>query len=174
MNKLAGIRGHNVNPKNLVGLLLSQNLDKPFGTVNCLGSAVCHEWEFAHPVVNTQGFHLLLGLPYRSHLRARVHNPRHRVIVHMSMLPCYEFHTGNSILLSLVGQHRARDNIPDGIDSRNISGKSFIHQNPASFVHFNPNFFQPKPGSEWCSSCGNKNDIGFKCGLLSPSSRLHC
>ena len=70
--------------------------------------------------VDARRLQLLLGLADRGDFRAGIDDAGNDVVIHMPRLAGQHFGQRHAFILGLVRQHRAADDIADGIDAGHI------------------------------------------------------
>ena len=61
-------------------------------------------------------------------------------------LPARRLGEGDALVLGLVGQHRAGDQIADGVDARHVRLKCLVHADPAVLLQRDARFLQSQAG----------------------------
>src|SRR6202035_6023692 len=99
---------------------VGQDVDETFGGEVHLGAGIGGEGKLSDVVADISGLELLLGFADRSDFRISVNHVRNDVVVHVSSLAGENFGDRDAFLLGLVRQHRAGDDIADGIDAGDV------------------------------------------------------
>ncbi len=81
---------------------------------------------------------------------------------------------GNTVLLGLVGQHRAVDHVTDGIDILDRCLETRIDLDAAAFGQSDAGLFQPQPVGCRMTADGDKRHIGLDRLGIAATGRLDC
>lgn len=100
-----------------VGGFVGEHFDEAVRVVVGLGARIGHEREFAHFVFDAFGLQCFLGLADPGHLRVGVHNAWHAIVVDVHVAAFHALDADDALVLGFVGQHRAVDDVADGINT---------------------------------------------------------
>ena len=125
MDELAGHRTEDVHAEHPVGLRIRQHLDEAVGRLIGFGPTVGEKRELADLV----GAPCPPSAPPRScptarHFGIGVDDRRDHAVVHMSRLARQALGECHAFVFCLVREHRAADDIADGVDSGEASSRS--------------------------------------------------
>ena len=95
-------------------------LTKPSVVRLTLARPLAVNGKFADVVGDAGGFQLFLGFADRGDFRIGVDDVRDHVVIHMAGLAGEDFGDRDAFVLGLVRQHRAGDDVADGIDAGDI------------------------------------------------------
>mmetsp|Transcript_4127 Transcript_4127/g.12888 ORF Transcript_4127/g.12888 Transcript_4127/m.12888 type:complete len:200 (+) Transcript_4127:710-1309(+) len=173
VDELAGVGAHNGNAKDAVRLLVGQELDDAVKVIVGLGARVGHEGKLPHVVRHARLLDLLLGEPHRRHFGVGVYDGGHRVVVDVPYLAGDILHAGNAVLLGLVRQHGALDQVADGKHARRRRLELAVHLHAAARVHLHAHLLQPKPLGIGGAAHRHQNAVHIHCLRLAALRGLH-
>merc|ERR1712172_78448 len=116
VNHLSSSWSNNVRPQKSVRGLLSKNLDQTISVIVALGSAVGSKGELSNVVGDSVGLQLLLVLADPGHLGVGVDHAWDAVVVDVNRTPDHSLAADNGLVLGLVREHGALDDVADGVD----------------------------------------------------------
>ncbi len=120
-DELAGVGADDVSAEDLVGLGVGDNLDEAFSVVVGARAGVGHEGELADPVRDAVLLQVVLGAANGRDLGVGVDDARDGGVVDVAVLAGHDLDSSNALLLGLVGEHRAGNNVADGVDARHVA-----------------------------------------------------
>ena len=79
----------------------------------------------------------------------------------MGRLPRHRLDRGDAFIFRLMGQHRAGDDVANGVDAGNAGLKPGIDFHPASFIEIDPHLIQPQTLRVGHPADGHQNHVAF-------------
>ncbi len=86
-----------------------------------------------------------------------VNDPGDQVVVDNRILSCQLFSQHNTFIHRLVGEHRAVDQVADGIDVRHVGLVVVVDFDPPVFVQFDLRFIKSQSFSTGFTASGNQH-----------------
>ncbi len=74
--------------------------------------------------------------------------------------------TGDAFLFRLVCQHRAGDDVANGVDAFDVGAEMVVHFDPAAVVDGDAEFVRPDPFGEGAPADGDEDFVGFEIQLF--------
>ena len=128
-----------------VRVLSGEDLHETLGLVHGAGAAVRDEGELALPVGDARLRQLLFGPADAGDLGVRVDDPGDHVVVHVPVPRGDDLRAGDTLVLRLVGEHRAPDHVPDGIDPLGLRAERVGNGDAAALVRLDAHRVQAEP-----------------------------
>ncbi|KAI9910639.1 hypothetical protein PsorP6_010427 [Peronosclerospora sorghi] len=171
-NHLPSVASDNVDAKQLVRLLISQDLDETVRFGHRARPAIGHHGELADIVPDAFSLEFLLRLAHGSKLRERVDHTGNRIVVDMPVLPSNVFHACNPLFFRLVRQHGAFDHVANGKDTRHLRTEGLIDFNPTELVRLNAHLLQAQACSERATACSHEHRVARNRRRRTPLRRF--
>jgi len=159
--------------KNLVGLGVSEDLDKPISIGVGARPAVSGKGEVADSVLDSSLLQLLLGLANPGDLGVCVDDGGNSVVVNVTVTSGDRLGHRDALLLGLVGEHWPRDHIADGEDALLVGLELPIDLNPALVVNINADLLESEVGGVGAATDAHQHDISLDFLLLAPLGSLN-
>mmetsp|Transcript_23152 Transcript_23152/g.65808 ORF Transcript_23152/g.65808 Transcript_23152/m.65808 type:complete len:312 (-) Transcript_23152:158-1093(-) len=136
-DELARQRVDDVHTEELVRLLAREHLHEAGLLAVGLGARIGPEHKLALLVLDALGLQLLLRLADPSDLGVSVDHAGHRVVVEVRLLARGQvLGDEGALVLSLMSEHRALDDVADGEDARDVRAVVMVHLDlPALHLH---------------------------------------
>merc|ERR1719180_265905 len=161
VNHLSSSWSNNVRPQKSVSGLLPKDLDQTVSVIVALGSAVGGKGELSNIVGNSVGLQLLLILANPGHLGVGVDHARHAVVVDVNRTPNHSFAADNCLVLGLVREHGALDDVADGVDVGVDGLEAGVDGYPASVVPLDTNILQSQVVCVGTTANTDQQNIGI-------------
>src|SRR5581483_1418224 len=104
---------------------------------------------------------LVLAFADGGDLRIGVDHVRDRVVVHVPGLAGKDFRNGNALVFGLMRQHRARDDIADGPDARDVGRVIMVDNDASALVLLHADAIETKAFGVGHAADGDEHDIGL-------------
>lgn len=156
-----------VHTENLLGLLVSQDLDQTVRAVISTSTAVTLQREHSLGVLHVLSLQLSLGLAHHGNLGLGVHHTGNDIVVDVTVAGLDDLSGHHTLLLSLVGEHRTTDNITDSVDVRLASAEVVIDLHEATLVHVDTNLLQVESLRVGHTTNAHQNSLSLQSLLLS-------
>jgi len=153
---------NDVDAKDLVSLLLGNELDHTLSVEVGLGSAVGKEGEFADLVRNTSSFELLLVLANPSNFRVGIDDRRNGIVVDVTVTLLDDLSGSNTLLFGFVCQHGTESNISNGVHASDTSVELVVNDNATTLVEFYANFLKVQRACYWTTANRDKDNVCFQ------------
>mmetsp|Transcript_7269 Transcript_7269/g.26348 ORF Transcript_7269/g.26348 Transcript_7269/m.26348 type:complete len:435 (+) Transcript_7269:289-1593(+) len=161
-----------MDSQDLVGLLVGKELDDPVGLVHGPRPRVGHHAELSGLVLDALALELHLRLTNPRDLGVGVHDAWDGVVVHVADLAGDVLHARDAVLLGLVREHGARDDVTNGVDGGNVGLELVVDQNTAA-VHLDPEVLEAETLGEGPPADRHEDDVSLHVLLLSALRGLH-
>ena len=131
---LRGAFGDHLDSKEFVGLGASDDFDEPSGAIGSDRAAVAGELELADGDFDILGLGLGLGETDAGDFRIGVDDAGDDGVVHVAMLTGESLGDRDAFFFGLVGEHRAGDDVSDGVDAGEIGLEVGVDDDAAALV----------------------------------------
>lgn len=158
---LTSVGADDVNAENAVSLGISEHLDHTLSVLVGLGSGVGNEGEGSDSVRDVLVLQVLLALADPGDLRVGVHNGGNGTIVDMTIPLLDVLDNGNSLLLSLMGKHRAEGDITDTSDVGDLGSVLGVNDDTAAVISLKANVLKAEAAGVRSSTNGNEDYVGL-------------
>lgn len=166
-NHLASIGSNDVGAQDTVSLGVGQNLDHAVGVGVGLGTGVGAEGEGADAVRDVLVLEFLLVLANPGNLRVGVHDRGNNTVVDVAVALLEIFDSGNSLLLSLVSQHRTEGHIANAANVGDLGAVLGIDNDTATLIELEANVLQAQALGIRSATDGNQDGLGFELDIIS-------
>src|SRR5262249_43031037 len=164
---VAGPRPKNVHRQQPVRLRVGDHLHQPLGLVHAPRPRAGAEGEAADAVLAAGRFDLLLRRPDAGDLRPGVDDAGHRIVVDVRLLPGQALGKGDAVLLGLVRQHGAVDQVADGVHARHVGLEVLIDVYLAGLlVDDGAGFLQAQAGDVGPTADGDEHLVAAELQVL--------
>src|SRR6266581_7167931 len=130
--------------QNAISLRFGHELDHSIKLFVGDRAAIGAKRKLSDTVVVPFFFRLVLGQADAGQFWVRVNDSGDRIIINMAVFAGDTFHTGDPLVLGLVGQHRPSDYIADRVNAVDLGLKMFVDLDSLLFIELNPDFFSAK------------------------------
>lgn len=165
-NHLTSIGANDVNTKNLVSLLLDEELDDTVGIGVGLGTRVGKEGELAHLELNTLLLELLLVLSDPSDLGVGVDDGGNGSVVDVAVASLDDLDSSNTLLLGLVGKHGTESGVTNALDTLAGGVVLVVDNDASSLVLLDSDSLEVEAAGDRSSADGDKNNVSVELSLL--------
>ncbi len=73
-----------------------------------------------------------------------------------------DFGGRDAFVFGLVRQHRARDDVADGVDAGDIGAEMLVDEHPAAIVFLHADRLETKPVGVWHTADSDQHDVGIE------------
>ena len=160
-----------MNTKDLVGLLLHEELHLPLSVEVRLRTGVGEEREFAGSVFDARGLELLLGLANPCDLGVGVHNRRDRAVVDVAVAGVDVLRGGDTLLLCLVCEHGPKCHVTDAPNALDRGVELVVDNDTPLVVDLDADLVEVEPVGHWAPADSDEDDVGFELGYGMTSVR---
>lgn len=161
-NHLTGVRAYNVDTQETVSLGVGKHLDNAFRIHVCLGARVGAEGESTDTVGDLLGLEVLLTLANPGDFGVGVHDGGNAAIVDVAVTLLDVFDNSDSLLLGLVGKHRAESSVSDTTNVRDLGAVFGVDDNTAALIKLHTNVLKTETLSVRATANGDEDDLGIK------------
>src|SRR5437588_8912885 len=135
----------NVRTQNFVRFSVDNELYQAFDIFVGQGAAISTKRKFPNSHLHSFFFRLIFGNADAGQLRVGVNDAWDGVIIYMARFSGNDLNTSDAFILGLVREHRAGNDVANGVDSLDIRPKMLVDLNPLSLIKFDSDFFRAKP-----------------------------
>ncbi|MNS99405.1 hypothetical protein D3C72_1338060 [compost metagenome] len=161
MDDLRSIRSHDVATDDTICFLISNDFHEALRITFRTSTAIRHEWEFTHIHFNAFFFGLLFRQTHSCDLRVSVDHSRNCVVIHVTSFTNKHLCKGNAFFFRFMRKHRARDNVTDSIDTRDVRLIMFIDDHATLWVFLHADFFKAQTTRKGFTARGYQNHVGL-------------
>jgi hypothetical protein len=166
-NHLSSVRSNNVNAQYPVGFSVRQEFDHAVRVGVGLCSRVGREGEVSNLVLDAGSLKLLLVLSDPGDFWVGVHDRGNCAIVDVTIALGNVLDSGDSLLLSLVGQHGSEGYVADGTDVRDLGAVLLVDDQAAPVVGLETDIVEAETGSVGTATDGDEDNVGIELQLVS-------
>ena len=148
-----------MDAEDAVGLGVGEDLDEAVGVGVAAGAGIGGERKLADPVVDAVVLELLLGRAHRRHLGPSVDHTGDRLVVDVPGLSGEQLGDGHALVLGLVGEHLAADDVADGEDAGNVGLELAVDRDEAAVVDLDADRLQPQTLGVGPPADGNQHHV---------------
>src|SRR5215216_3503493 len=138
MNEFSGHRADDMHPEHAVGPRIRQDFDEAVGGLVGLRPRIGEKRKLAGLVVDSRLLQLLFRFAHRRHFRRGIDDRGYDIVIHMPRLAGQKFGKGDALILALMRQHRAANDIADRINTLRTRLEALIDRDPALLVAPDP------------------------------------
>src|SRR5699024_6115073 len=103
----------------------------------------------------------LLAGADRGDLGLGIGDAGHRVVVDVAAAGLDRLDAGHAVLLGLVGEHRARDDVADGVEALGAGAEGGVALHAAALVALHPARLQPQALGVGLAADGDQDTVGL-------------
>lgn len=172
-NHLTSTGSDDVDTQDAVSLGVSDELNNTLSVEVGLRAGVGAEGERTDVVLDAGGLDLGLVLANPGDLGVGVHDGGNGGVVDVTVALLDVLDGGNSLLLSLVGQHGTEGNITNDADVGDLGTELLVDDETTTVVLVNANVLNVKTVGVRATANGNENNIGIEGLLLATLGSLN-
>lgn len=161
-NHLTGVGANDVNTKKTISLRVGNHLDDTLSVEVGLGTGVGAEREGSDAVGDLLALQVLFGLANPGDLGVGVHDRGNAAVVDVTVALLDVLNNGNSLLLGLVGQHRAKGDITNAADVRNLGTVLRVNDDTATLIELHANVLKTQVTGVRAAANGNENNLSVQ------------
>src|SRR5688572_30804829 len=159
LDEIAGIGSDNVAAEELIGRGVSDELHEPRSLGHRAGASVRRERELARSILATGCLDLMFGESDGSDLRPRINDGRHRLVIHVCLVPGDHLSRDDTLFLGLVGEQLPAYGVPDRIHVWKIRAHLGVDGDVAALSEIQPKSFCVYAGKRWLTSDRNEHIV---------------
>ena len=148
--------------QNFVRFSVSNKFYQPFDIFVGKGTAISTKRKLPNSHLNPFFFRLIFGNADAGQLRVGVNDAWDRVVIYVAGFSGNDLNAGNAFIFGLVREHRAGNDVANGVDSFDIRPKMLVDLDPFSLIKFDPNFFCAETLAERLAPNRHQHLVGFK------------
>jgi hypothetical protein len=152
----------NVRAQNFVGFSVGNELYHPFDIFVGNGTAISTKRKLPNSHLHPFFFRLIFGNADAGQLRVGVNDAWDRVVIYVAGFSGNDLNAGNAFIFGLVREHRAGNDVANGVDSFDIRPKMLVDLDPFSLIKFDPNFFCAETLAKRLAPNRHQHLVGFK------------
>src|SRR5205085_8114892 len=122
----------NVRAQNFVAFSVGNELYHAFDIFIGKGAAISTKRKLPNSHLHPFFFRLIFGNADAGQLRVSVNDAWDRVVIYVAGFSGNDLNAGNAFILSLVREHRAGNDVANGVDSFDIRPKMLVDLDPLS------------------------------------------
>lgn len=161
-NHLTGVRAHDVDTQNAVGLLVRDHLDHTLGISVGAGTGVGGEGEGTNVVGDARLLDLLLRLAAPGDLGVGVDNGGDDVVVDVAVTAVHVLNSSDTLLLGLVGQHGTVGDITNAANVGDGGAELRVDGDATALVDLDANVLETETLSVGLATNGDEDNIGIQ------------
>src|SRR6266478_4830571 len=172
VDHFARLAADNVHAKHPIRFRICENLHESLGGLVDLGAPIGGEGEFADGIGYPRLFQLLFSLADSRHFRRGIHHARDNVVIHMPRLAGEDFRNRDAFVLGLMGQHRTRHDVTDGIYALHAGGEMRVDLHAAAIVEHDTGFLQAETLGVGNAADRDQHHVGLQLFRLATRGRF--
>lgn len=145
-----------------VSLGVSKHLDQTISVKVGLSTGVCAEREGSNPVGDVLVLQVLLALANPGNLGVCVHDGGNGGIVDVTVALLDVLDGSDSLLLSLVGQHRTEGNVTNGADVRVLGAVFGVNYDTAALIGLKTNVLKTEASGVRSATDSDEDGLGVE------------
>src|SRR5438067_11892794 len=138
----------NVRAQNFVGFSVGNELYQPFDIFVGQGTAISTKRKLPNSHFHPFFFRLIFGNADAGQLRVGVNDAWDGIVIYVARFSGNDLNARNALIFGLVREHRAGNDVANGVDSFDIRPKMPVDLDPFSLIKFDPNSFRAETLAE--------------------------